>query len=63
MTRLTRREDQYPCRMAGYCPADEWIMRMGGDSSNSCDNCPFEKYINALAEYEDKEEKLIDDGK
>lgn len=63
MERLTRRKDQYPCRMAGECPAGEWITDLGGNGSNSCDNCPFEKYINALAEYEDKVEKLIDDNK
>lgn len=59
MERLTRRKDQYPCRMAGRCPAHEWITNLGGDGSDCCVNCPFEKYINALAEYEDKAEKLI----
>ena len=63
MERLTRRKDQYPCRMAGDCSADEWITDLGGDSSNCCDTCPFEQYINALAEYEDKAEELADNDK
>lgn len=63
MARLTRKKDQYPCRMAGGCPADEWIIKHGGNPDNSCNDCPFEKYINALADYEDEAERIKDDGK
>lgn len=66
--RLTRVKDQYPCRIKD-CDAEEWIEELTGCSSynfNSaiiCDNCPFEKYINKLAEYEDAAENLYDDCK
>ena len=40
------------------CSVEEWIQDMGGNPSDCCDNCPFEKYINALAEYEDIAETL-----
>ena len=63
MSRLTRKKDQYPCRMAGGCPADEWIYNHGGDPDDCCVDCPFEKYINALAKHEDAAEKLEDDGR
>jgi hypothetical protein len=63
MARLTRKKDQYPCRIADGCPADDWIMELGGNPTDSCKNCPFEKYINALANYEDEEERIKDDGK
>lgn len=62
MERLTRRKDQYPCRMKN-CAVDEWIQDMGGDPDTCCHECPFEKYINALAEYEDKAETELDDCK
>lgn len=65
--RLTRVKDQYPCRVKD-CDAEEWIEELTGCSSYSfdgtiCDNCPFEKYINKLAEYEDIANKLEDDCK
>ena len=59
MARLTRKKDQYPCRIAGGCPVEDWLIDSGAildDSTRLCDNCPIEKYINKLAEYEDKEE-------
>lgn len=57
MKRLTRKKDEYPCR-AMKCVAEEWMMESTGKypSCNVCENCPFEKYINALAAYEDKKE-------
>lgn len=63
MVRLTRKKDQYPCRIADGCPGDIWIEEHGGDSDGICEDCPFEKYINALAKYEDVAENLEDDGK
>lgn len=63
MERLTRKKDQYPCRMAGKCPAEDWIAEEANvciyDLENVCDKCPFEQYINALAEYEDKMEEEL----
>jgi hypothetical protein len=62
--RITRVKDKYECRFAGGCPAEEWICAcsMGGELiSNPCDNCPFEQYINKLADYEDKYQP-VDDG-
>ena len=53
MKRLTRPLDTYPCRMAGECPIEDWIMELGGDASDICGSCPIEKYINTLAMYED----------
>lgn len=63
--RLTRLKDEYECRIPG-CPAEEWIEQDLGFNLNEADeevclNCPFEKYINRLAEYEDEEEKLWED--
>ena len=63
MKRLTRKKDQYPCRIADGCPGDIWIENHDGDPDDSCIDCPFEQYINALAEYEDAAEKLEDDGR
>lgn len=63
MKRLTRHKDNYPCRIAGRCPADAWIDNHGGDPDDCCVDCPFEKYINTLAKYEDATEQLEDDGK
>lgn len=57
MERLTRDKDEWPCRMAGGCPAESWIINHSGDVDGAiCEDCPFEKYINKLAEYEDLEE-------
>lgn len=58
MSRLTRKKDQYPCRIANSCPAEEWIEEnTGAYCSDICENCPFEKYINTLAMYEDMMEQ------
>ena len=61
MTRLTRIKDEYECRI-GNCLAEDWIENITGEVAfnwpgDVCKDCPFEKYINRLAEYEDKEEK------
>lgn len=62
MERLTRTKDEYECRIAGGCPAEEWIdehlgLGLAEAKEEVCLNCPFEKYINKLAEYEDCLEK------
>lgn len=65
MKRLTRENDQYSCRFLGGCPAEKWIEKHTGvticdwNDEYICDDCPFEKYINRLAEFEDKEEKDV----
>lgn len=66
--RLTRHIDKFPCRIKNGCPAESWIEKITSTSSYNwdefmCENCPFEKYINKLAEYEDKEERMEDDLK
>lgn len=66
--RLTRRKDEFSCRFKGGCPAEKWMMEVTDTPylywrREACDNCPFEKYINKLAEYEDKEEIMEDDLK
>ena len=62
MERLTRAKDQYPCRIAGGCPAEDWIEGLGYDldkmEGDMCSDCPFEEYINTLADYEDCLEKM-----
>ena len=66
MNRLTRPKDEWVCRMAGECPVEEWLDNHGIEieyETYLCEDCPFEKYINKLAEYEDAEEKIEDDGK
>ena len=72
MERMTRTKDKYECRFLGGCPAEVWIEMVSGLdythwSCSPCDCCPFEKYINRLAEMEDKmeeiEKRLEDDGK
>ena len=67
MERLTREKDMYECRIAGGCPAEEWMYDLYDKpvpmNKNECDECPFEVYINKLAEYEDKNEYMEDDGK
>lgn len=57
MTRLTRTKDKYSCRIAGGCPAEDWVCdNIEGElTGNLCTTCPFEKYINKLADYEDLE--------
>ena len=67
MVRLTRQKDEYECRIPGRCPAEEWIEDLGYDldemTGHICASCPFEIYINKLAEYEDEKEKMEDDLK
>ena len=57
--RLTRKKDEYECRITD-CHAEEWMKELYGDfpPESLCDNCPFEIFINKLAEFEDKEEKI-----
>ena len=66
MSRLTRPKDEWECRFSGGCPAESWILRHADgniDVDYLCGDCPFEAYINKLAEYEDVAEKIEDDGK
>ena len=68
MVRFTRRKDKFPCRIAGGCPAEGWIEKVTGVpiyrwNKGACDNCPFEKYLTLLAEYEDEAENMEDDRK
>lgn len=71
MARFTRTKDKYPCRIADGCPAEDWIEEVTGVSIydwsrrdiSPCSDCPFEKYINRLAEYEDEAENMEDDRK
>ena len=58
MKRMTRTLDKYPCRIIN-CRAEEWIENIVNHSlpyGVVCDNCPFEAYINKLAEFEDEKE-------
>lgn len=57
MERLTRKKDEYECRING-CPAEEWMYNLYGSYSKNdiCDDCPFMFYINKLAEFEDEKE-------
>ncbi len=58
MDRLTRIRDKYECRIAKGCKAEAWMKSIYGRyPEDVCCNCPFEKIVNKLAEYEDKEEK------
>ena len=55
MERLTKREieELYPCRIK-RCYAEDWMKEIYGEYPlDICENCPFEKYINCLAELED----------
>lgn len=67
--RLTRHYDEWPCRIANGCPAEAWIIGLTGVSTADwagdyvCDTCPFEKFINRLAELEDEKEFSEDDLK
>ena len=70
MSRLTGRERDCECYIGENCPAEDWMYEVTGAPFVSwnpktyiCDNCPFMKYINKLAEYEDMEEKMEDDLK
>lgn len=65
MKRLTRHIDEYPCRIID-CSVEDWIEDLTGVivyNKGVCDQCPFEKYINRLAELEDETERMEDDGK
>ena len=55
--RLTRVKDEYECRVNG-CPAEDWMRDLYGEYPNGdiCEYCPFEKYINKLADFEDNKE-------
>lgn len=64
--RMTREKDQYECRIAGGCPTALWLEGHNievEDEAELCEDCPFEKYINKLAEFEDREIYLYDDCK
>lgn len=64
MSRLTREKDEYRCRIKECC-MEEWVEELTGVTSYNwetssefmCDNCPLEKYVNKLAEYEDEFDK------
>lgn len=66
MERLTRHLDNYPCRV-NRCKAEEWMESIYGEcvdfDADICEDCPFESYINKLAEYEDMAEQMEDDLK
>ena len=67
MRRLTRKPDKWPCRI-GECLAEDWIEDLTGIMRSHwgeeiCEHCPFEKYINRLAELEDEAELMEDDRK
>ena len=66
--RLTRHIDEFPCRFKGHCSAEEWMMEVTDTPyvywrKEACDDCPFMKIVNKLAEYEDKEEMMEGDLK
>ena len=67
MKRLTRKPDKWPCRI-GECLAEDWIedltdIMRSHWGEEICEHCPFEKYINRLAELEDEAELMEDDRK
>lgn len=64
MERLTRAKDNFPCRLASTCYAEDWIEKTTGVTSynwnsdfSECDYCPFEEIINHLGTLEDYLEK------
>ena len=69
--RLTRKKDEFECRVGtgDCCDMEEWVEKITGvdvhvwSTDDFCSTCPFEKYINKLAEYEDKAEEMEDDLK
>lgn len=70
MARLTRKKDQFPCRLgrADTQACEDFITSATGCKvmdivDDFCQFCPFEKYINKLAKYEDMEECVEDDLK
>ena len=55
--RMTRKEAQDGCRI-DKCFAEYWMYELYSNNYPDypvCKNCPFKKYINRLAELEDKE--------
>lgn len=61
--RYTRKKDEYKCRIADGCSVELWLENHGVDiydPAELCLDCPFEKIINKLADYEDKEENRND---
>ena len=67
MGRLTRKPDKWPCRIR-ECLAEDWIEDLTNIMRSHwgeeiCEHCPFEKYINCLAELEDEAEFMEDDRK
>ena len=54
MRKYTRVKDEFECRLAGGCPAEDWILDHNGDIDDVCADCPFMEMINELADYEDK---------
>lgn len=60
MTRLTRKKDNYPCRIK-ECKAEKWMNSFSFYGyyleHSPCRDCPFEEIVNKLGEYEDLEEE------
>lgn len=57
--RLTSNKSDYECR-CDHCEAEEWFYdKYGKYPEDICEGCPFIKFINKLAEYEDREEKEL----
>lgn len=53
--RLTQPTKDYECRMKN-CAAEDWMYYIFGEfPKDVCEKCPFQKLVNRLAEYEDKE--------
>lgn len=70
MSRLTGRKRDCECYIGENCPAEDWMLEVTGTPFSNwnpktfiCKDCPFMIYINKLAEYEDKEERMEDDLK
>lgn len=60
MSRLTNPSKEFECRWGQQCEAEQWFYDIYGEYPESlCDNCPFMKFINALAEKEDAEDEKI----
>lgn len=58
---FTREKDNFECRIAGGCPAEDWLCEIYGeypDEGSVCKNCPFEEIINELGKYEDIKRNL-----
>lgn len=61
--RLTRNKDDWSCRI-NECFAEEWMYNhYGSYCDDPCKDCPFEKIINRLAEFEDAAAYMEDDFK